>query len=165
MSSPEMIPFELKIFSLIYEVGLWLTPVFALAWFVYALWLMIRLNRRFFLWLLVFPCVILPLQIGFTWCGWHYRMELRDQYARDQTGWTDSFTEYMVNIRKMPPAILAEYAKHNYHPRFRDIKAQIVGCIVMLPLVYFLGLPGWCVSCLIREQLEKRGKDGPEENA
>ncbi|MBO4290296.1 MAG: hypothetical protein J5898_00150 [Lachnospiraceae bacterium] len=164
MSFPEMIPFELKIFSYIYECGRILTPILALAWFVYALWLMIRLNRRFFLWLLVFPCVILPLQIGFTWCGWHYRMELRDRYARDKTGWTDSFTEYPVNVRKMPPAILAEYAKHDYHPRFRDIKAQIVGCIVMLPVVYFFGLPGWCVSCLIREQLEKRGKDGPEES-
>ena len=164
MSFPEVIPFELKIFSFICEVGQWVTPVLGLAWFGYALWLMIRRNRRFWLWLLVFPCVILPLNIGSTWCGWHYRMELRDRYARDKTGWTDSFAKYPVNIRKMPPAILAEYAKHDYHPRFRDIKAQIVGCIVMLPAVYFFGLLGWCVTCLIWKQLEPRGKDGPQEN-
>ena len=155
MSFPEMIPFELKIFSIIFEVGRWLTLAFTLAWFVYALLLMIRRNRRFWLWLLVFPCVILPLNIGSTWCGWHYRMELRDRYATDEHGWTD--------IDRMPPAIRAEYAKHDYHPRFRDIKAQIIGCIVMLPAVYFFGLIGWCVTCLIWNLPEPRGKDGPKE--
>ena len=152
----EMIPFELKIFSYIYECGRILTPILALAWLVYALWLLIRSNRWFRLWLLLLPCVILPLNVGFTWCGFHYRMELRDRYAADEHGWTD--------IDRMPPEPRAEYAKHDYHPRARDIKAKIAGCIVMLPVVYFFGLPGWCVSCLIREQLEKRGKDGPEES-
>ena len=83
----EMIPFELKFFSYIYECGRLLTLILALAWLVYALWLLIRSNRWFRLWLLVFPCVILPLNVGFTWCGFHYRMELRDRYARTGSGW------------------------------------------------------------------------------
>ena len=53
----EMIPFELKIFSYIYECGRILTPILALAWFVYALWLLIRSNRWFRLWLLLFSWV------------------------------------------------------------------------------------------------------------
>jgi len=163
-----MIPFELKIFSLIYEAGRWLTPILALAWLVYALWLLIRSNRWFRLWLLLFPCVILPLNVGFTWCGWHYRMELRDRYARTRSGWTDEFSHGPVDIDKMPPEPRAEYAKHDYHPRDRDLKAQIVGCIVMLPIVYFFGLLCLGIRGLVRQLLKKKDgemKDGPEENA
>ena len=74
-----MIPFELKIYSIVYECGSWLTLILAFAWLVYALLLMIRLARRFWWWLAVLSVVILPLNVGFTWCGWHYRMELRDR--------------------------------------------------------------------------------------
>ena len=159
-----MIPFELKIFSIIYECGRWLTPVLAFAWFFYALLMMIRLNRRFWWWLAVLSLVILPLGIGFTLCGWHYRMELRDRYARDKNGWTDPFTKYPVNIRKMPPEILAEYAKHDYHPRARDMKAQTALGIVLLPVVYFFGMIGWFLTCAVRETFIKRGKDEQKEN-
>ena len=157
-----MIPFELQIFSIIYECGCRLTPILAFAWFFYALLLMIRLDRRFWRWLAVLSLVILPLNVGFTWCGWHYRMELRDRYARDKNGWTDPYTKYPVNIRKMPPEILAEYAKHDCHPRFRDIKAQIVGCIVMFPAVYFFGLPGWGCTLLVRKKFKKQGENDPD---
>ena len=163
-----MIPFELKIFSYIYECGRILTPILALAWLVYALWLLIRSNRWFRLWLLLLPCVILPLDVGFTWCGFHYRMELRDRYARTRLGWTDDFSRGPVDINKMPPELRAEYAKHDYHPRFRDIKAQIAGCIVMLPLVYFFGFLCLGIRGLVRQLLKKKdgGKsNGPEENA
>lgn len=151
-----MIPFELKIFSIIYECGCWLTAVLAFAWFFYALVMMIRIDRRLWWWLLLLSFVILPLRIGFTWCGFHYRMKLRDRYAANKYGWTDTFTKYPVDIRKMPPAVRAEYARHNYHPRFRDIKAQIVGCIVMLPAVYFFWLLGWYVTCLVRKNQKAR---------
>ena len=159
-----MIPFELKIFSCIYECGRILTLILSAAWFFYALLLMIRLNRRFWWWLAVLSLVILPLGIGFTWCGWHYRMELRDRYARDKNGWTDPCTKYPVNIRKMPPEILAEYAKHDYHPRARDMKAQTALGIVLLPVVYFFGMIGWFLTCAVRETFIKRGKDEQKEN-
>ena len=153
-----MIPFELKIFNIICESGPWIISILEFAWFFYALLLMIRLNRRFWLWLLIFPCVILPLGIGFTWCGFHYRMELRDRYARDSRGWKDHWGKYPVNINKMPPDIRAEYAKHDYHPRARDMKAQTVACIVFLPLVYFFGGLGWGLTVLVRKRLIKRGE-------
>ena len=157
-----MIPFELKIFSIIYECGRWMTPVLAFAWFFYALLLMIRLNRRFWLWLLIWPCLIGPMQIGFTWCGFHYRMELRDRYARTGSGWTDDFSRGPVDISKMPPEVRAEYAKHNYHPRARDLTAQTVACIVLLPVVYFFGMIGWGITAAIRNLIETYRKRGEE---
>ena len=52
-----MSPFELKIFSIIYECGCRLMPILAFAWFFYALLLMIRLDRRFRWWLTVLSFV------------------------------------------------------------------------------------------------------------
>ena len=138
-----MIPLELKIFSCIYECGRWLVLILSAAWFFYALLLMIRLNRRFWLWLLIWPCIIGPMQIGITWCGFHYRMELYDRFAKTPQGWH--------NINVMPPEARAEYAKHDYHPRARDLKAQTAGCIVMLPFLYFCGGIGWGITLLIRK--------------
>ena len=138
-----MIPFELKIFSHIYECGCILTLILAFAWFFYALLLMICLNRRFWLWLLILPCVILPMQTGFTWCGFHYRMELYDRYARTPEGW--------YNIDVMPPEPRAEYAKHDYHPRARDVYGGIAACIWILPFLYFCGGIGWGITSLIRK--------------
>ena len=141
-----MIPFELKIFSCIYECGRILTLLLSAAWFFYALLMMIRLNRWFWLWLLIWPCIIGPMQIGFTWCGFHYRMELRDRYAKTPQGW------HSINV--MPPEIRAEYAKHDYHPRARDLKAQTAGCIVMLPFLYLCGGIGWVITAFIRDLIE-----------
>ena len=151
-----MISIGLKIFSIIYECGRWLTLILTAAWFFYALLMMIRLNRRFWVGLLIWPCIIGPMQIGFTWCGFHYRMELYDQFARTPQGWHD--------IDVMPPEIHAEYAKHNYHPRARDLKAQMFGCIAMIPAVYFFGVIGWLLTFLCRKLFMKRGEDELEEN-
>ena len=155
-----MIPFEFKIFSHIYEYGSWLVLILSAAWFFYGLLLMTCLNRRFWLWLLIWPCIIGPMQIGFTWCGFHYRMELRDRYARTGSGWTDDFSRGPVDISKMPPEVRAEYAKHNYHPRARDLKAQTAGCIVMLPFLYLCGGIGWEItSPLVRKTSTPRRKN------
>ena len=151
-----MIPFALKIFSIIYECGRWLTPVLAFAWFFYALLLMIRLDRRFWWWLAVLSLVILPLGIGFTWCGFHYRMGLYDRFAKTSQGWH--------NINVMPPEVRAEYEKHDSHPRARDLTAQTAACIVLLPVVYFFGMIGWFLTCAVRETFIKRGKDEQKEN-
>ena len=151
-----MISIGLKIFSIIYECGRWLTLILTAAWFFYALLMMIRLNRRFWLWLLIWPCLIGPMQIGFTWCGFHYRMELYDRFAKTSQGWH--------NINVMPPEVRAEYEKHDSHPRARDLTAQTAACIVLLPVVYFFGAIGWFLTCAIRETFIKRGKDEQKEN-
>ena len=147
-----MIPFELKIYRIVYECGSWLTLILAFAWLVYALLLMIRLNRRFWWWLAVLSVVILPLNVGFTWCGWHYRMELYDRFARTPQGWHD--------IDVMPPEPRAEYAKHDYHPRARDVLAGPVRCVILLPVVYGLGGLGWFLASLIQGSREKYRKKG-----
>ena len=128
------VPDDLKIFSLIYEYRLYaLVPLF-IAWLLVLRHLLIRRKRVFFLWLLVLPVVIQGLNVGAVYSGWHYRMELRDRFARvpgDRFGAT--------NINLMPPEIAAEYAKHNYRPRYRDVKAGIVGMVFVTVLLYPLG--------------------------
>ena len=125
------IPDDLKIFSYIYEYRFFaLVPLYAL-WIAGGFYFLFRLKKVFFLWLLIFPLVLSPLHIAFVYSGWHYRMELYDRFAKTPHGWHD--------IDCMPPAIRAEYAKHNYHPRFRDIKALAAGTIVLTPLLYALG--------------------------
>ena len=141
-----MIPFELKIFSHIYEYGRWLTLILTAAWLFYAILLMIRLNRQFWLGLLIWPCIIGPMQIGFTWCGFHYRMELYDRFARTPQGWH--------NINVMPPEPRAEYAKHDYHPRARDVYGGFAGCILILPFLYLCGWIGWVITAAIRNLIE-----------
>ena len=150
-----MIPFELKIYSIVYEYGSWMTLILAFAWLVYALLLMIRLDRRFWWWLAVLSVVILPLNVGFTWCGWHYRMELRDRYAVNEHG-------VAVDIDRMPPEVHAEYAKHDYRPRLRDVLAGQVWCVLLLPVVYGFGGLGWVCTVLVKGRPKKHGEDGPD---
>ena len=92
-------------------------------------------------------------------------MELRERFVRDKTGWTDSFTKYRVNIRKMPPEVHAEYAKHDYRPRCRDVMGGAVWCVLLLPVVYGFGGLGWVCTVAVRGKIEKRGEDGPDEAA
>ncbi len=128
------IPADLKILSLIYEMRSWYLAVLALLWFIIAIRLLLLQKRIFFLWLLLFPFGIHALNIAATYCGWHYRMELRERFGKDRLG---------ININVMPPAIRAEYARHNYHPRFRDIKVMAVGGVLLIPVCYILGGGGW----------------------
>ena len=105
------IPDDLKVFSLIYEYrGFVLWPLLVL-WLAGGCFWLFKLKKVFFLWLLIFPLVLQPLQIAFVYSGWHYRMELRDRFAKTPHGWHD--------LDCMPPTIRAEYAKHNYRPRYR----------------------------------------------
>ncbi len=134
-----MIPEDLKFFSFIYECRAWVLTPLLVAWLLGAFYFLCRRKKIFFLWLLLFPLGIQLPNLGATYCGWRYRMELRDRFARAPVGWTDSFSSRPINLDLMPPEIRAEYAKHNYHPRFRDLKAQIVGMIVFTPFLYLTG--------------------------
>ena len=109
------IPASLKIFSIIYECRLWLIIPLAVVWSVFlSMQLYHRKRKAFFITLAALPLVILPIAVATTWSGWHYRMELRDRFAPN------------TNINQMPPAVHAEYARHDFHPRFRDVKAMIL---------------------------------------
>ena len=144
------IPDDLKIFSLIYEYRHFiLFPLVAL-WIAGAFYFLFRLKKVFFLWLLIFPLFLSPLQIAFVYSGWHYRMEFYDRFAKTPHGWHD--------IDCMPPTIRAEYAKHNYHPRFRDMKALGVGTVVLTPLLYILGGLIFIVISSIKGWLNRRKK-------
>ena len=145
-----MIPQDLKIFSLLYEYHHFiLFPLIAL-WAAGGFYFLRRLKKIFFLWLLIFPLVLSPLQIAFVYSGWHYRMELYDRFAKTPAGWHD--------IDHMPPSIRAEYAKRNHHPRFRDIKALAAGNIVLTALLYALGGLAFIVIALIRKILNRKKK-------
>lgn len=136
------IPTSLKIFSFIYESSHFvLIPLYAL-WLIGGIYLLFKLKKVFFLWLLIYPLVLSPLHIAFVYSGWHYRMELYDRYAKAPNGGHD--------IDCMPPPIRAEYAKHDYHPRFRDMKAMVFGTIVITPFLYIMGGLAFLVLALLR---------------
>ena len=144
------VPADLKIFSFIYEYRLWVLLPLVILWAVGGFYLLFRLKKLFFLWLLIFPLVLSPLQIACVYSGWHYRMELYNQFAKTPHGWHD--------IDCMPPTIRAEYAKHNYRPRFRDMKAMAVGTIVITLILYALGGLTFVTIILIKDWLNRRRK-------
>ena len=90
------------------------------------------------------------LSIAATYSGWHYRMELYRRFAVTPQGWT--------NIDVMPPEIRAEYAKHDYHPRFRDIKAKMLGTIVFTPLLFAFGGTLFCAAALAHKAMAAKGR-------
>ena len=144
------IPLELKIYSLIYEYHHFVLVPLGALWMAGGFYLLLRLKKLFFLWLLIFPLVLMPLQMAFVYSGWHYRMELYEQYAKTPHGWHD--------IDYMPPEIRSEYAKHNYRPRFRDIKALAVGAIVITPLLYASGGVVFVFASLAKGWLDRKKK-------
>lgn len=133
------IPASLKIFNIIYECRLWLLVPLAIAWFIYAAILLRSRKHFFFVWLLALPLVILPIAVATIWSGWHYRMELRDRFAKVPN------QQDAINIHLMPSAIHAEYAKYDFHPRFRDVKAMILWNLLLIPLTALGGGAVWWI--------------------
>ena len=130
------IPIGLKLFKWIYEARLWLLAPLWLGWLAVAVLFLRRGLRRYFAWLLVMPLFIQPLHVGAVWCGWHYRMRLYERYAAlpEQVGY---------NINRMPPHARDEYARRDYHPRFREVKAAMAWTILSAPLVLLAGCSAW----------------------
>ena len=48
-----------------------------------------------------------------------------------------------IDIDRMPPAIRAEYAKHDYHPRLSDVKRMILWNILIFPVTCLIVLTAW----------------------
>lgn len=131
------IPLPLLILRGIYEWRLWCVLPLAFAWLAYAVFLLRSHRKRFFAWLLLFPLLIGPLDITATYCGWRYRMGLRQRFA------TVSPTSSAYSIERMPADIRQEYARHDYHPRLRDIKVKVLWNCLSIPLLYTIGLLLW----------------------
>ncbi len=148
-----VIPTELRTFSAIYEWRFWYLIPLLLACGAYAFWLLYHRRKRFFAWLLAFPLFIGVLCIAATYCGWHYRMELRQRFAAYSP---DSNT---YSIDRMPADIRHEYAKNDYRPRFRDVKAMVLWDILSLPLLYAIGGMLWLCTG------KKTGKEEVERKA
>ena len=142
------IPASLKIFSIIYECRLWLIIPLAVVWSVFlSMQLYHRKRKAFFITLAALPLAILPIAVATTWSGWHYRMELRDRFAPN------------TNINQMPPSIHAEYARHDFHPRLRDVKAMILWNLLLMPLT---ALGGGAVWLMVKKAPAKEASNQPE---
>ena len=131
------IPTSLKIFSFIYECRLWLIAALAVIWILVAAILLLRRQKSFLIVLAALLFILQLMTIATTWSGWHYRMELRDRFAKVPN------LQDAINIDLMPPAIHAEYAKHDYHPRFSDVKRMILWNILLFPVTCLIVLIAW----------------------
>ena len=134
------IPFELSIFSWIYETGRWIVLALLLAGLLCSFILPLWRKPVLLLFCVIFPLVFGALNFGVTWCGFHYRMELRDRWGKYRGN---------VNIDRMPPEIRREYAKHDYHPRERNLKGAIIQIPVLAVLMLLFSGVTWCVILLM----------------
>ena len=155
------IPEDLKIFSLIYEYRWGLLIPLLVGWLFGVFYFLFHGKKIFFLWLLLFPLLIQPLNIAATYSGWHYRMALRKRFAQmdSGSGWTNPDSSRPINLNLMPPEIRAEYAKHNFHPRFRDLKAMTAGTILLIPFLYAAGGVCFWLFARIRKKAEGKTED------
>ncbi len=127
------IPQNLICFRRLFDLRLWVLIPLAFVWFIVAIRLLLHSRKVFFVWLFGLPFFIMPLCIFLTWCGWHYRMELRQRFA------AYSSEAHAYSLGRMPANIRAEYARNDYHPRFRDIKAQVLFTIAFTPILLVIG--------------------------
>ena len=131
------IPASLKILSLIYECRLWLLAALAVIWILVAAILLLRRKQAFLIVLAALLFILQLMTIATTWCGWSYRMGLRNRYAQVPN------MANAIDIDRMPPAIRAEYAKHDYHPRLSDVKQMILWNILLFPVTCLIILTAW----------------------
>ena len=148
------IPFELSIFSWIYEIGRWVVLTLLVAGLLFCFFLPLWRKPVLLIFCVIFPILFGAVNFCVTWCGFHYRMELRDRWGKDSLG--------NVNISLMPPEIRREYAKHDYHPRKRNLKGAIVQIPALAVLMFLISGGVWIVlrgMDDITEWFRKRKKD------
>ena len=131
------IPISLKIFSFIYECRLCLFAALAFIWIFFTAILLFRRQKSFLVVLATLLFILQLMTIATTWCGWFYRMGLRNRYAQIPN------MANAIDIDRMPPAIRAEYAKHDYHPRLSDVKRMILWNILLFPLPCLIAVAAW----------------------
>ena len=131
------IPKNIKIFSLIYEYRFWLFILLALSWIACSAILLFCRCKIFLVVLALLPLALQFFSIATVWSGWHYRMELRNRFAKVPN------MGNAIDIDRMPPAIRAEYARHDYRPRFSDVKQLLLWNILLLPATCQIPLAAW----------------------
>lgn len=112
------------IFKIIYIILFWLAVISPLFFFVS--FYFSKHKKSFIIMLPVASFIICNACI---WSGYHYRMELRERFGKDESG--------NININCMPPEIRTEYDANSGHPRLRY-------CNGMLFWGWF-ALPGYCL--------------------
>ena len=127
------IPFDIRIFSLIYESGKYLLPLLFVLWLTWLICVTILRRRKQFLLTSAAFLFFCLLSTAFTWSGWHYRMLLRERYAAVRQVIPGS-AQKVYNINLMPPEIRQEYDKDGGRPRFRGVKAQALFSAFMVPV-------------------------------
>jgi len=125
------------IFKIVYIVLFWLAVIFPLFFFIS---LYFSKHRKRIL-LLMLPLASFILCNACTWSGYHYRMELRDRFGKDEHG--------NINIRYMPPEIRTEYDDNDKHPRLRDCKAALIWGLFALPLYCLILSPFYLLMPVI----------------
>ena len=149
----ETIPISLKILSIMGEGGTFLLPCFFIL-FGGGLFWVIRKKKKllFFLTPYLFLLLIL-LGAGFTFLSWQYRMGLLKEFGKVEY---KDHTAY--NVNKLPPAIYKEYAKNDFRPRFRDVKAKLITFVLLIPLVFFIQ---WLLFVLFFRKKNVEGNNDP----
>ena len=131
------IPFDIRIFNIVYESGKYLLPALLVLWLVWLIYVMILRKRKQFLWTSAAFISIFIIGGVFTWSGWHYRMKLYERYALvpPDAGRADvNSPQKIYNINRMPAEVRREYAKNNYRPRKRQVYGQIVLVFLLTPV-------------------------------
>lgn len=127
------IPWDIKIFSWIYESGKYLLPLIFVLWLTWLISVVILRKRKQFLFTSAAFILFFALGTVFTWCGWHYRMELRERYAVVQTDETVCSNK-TYNIDLMPYDVKNEYKKNGSRPHYRGVVAQVILTVIVIPL-------------------------------
>ena len=132
----------LELLDIIYEARLYVLVPLSLMLLMLSLFLLLRRSKLFFVCILALPLIVFPLEIAATYSGWKYRMLLVEQWGTMPDG--------SVNINIMPPHIREQYAQHNYRPRFRDVKTEILGALILIPIIIGDSAAAWwfCSSIL-----------------
>lgn len=135
------IPFDIKVFNLIYESGRYLLPFLFVLWLTWLIAVIILRKKKQFLCTSAAFIIFCLLSAAFTWSGWHYRMQLRERYALVKPQIVEGqgkSTEKVYNINLMPADIKSEYAKDDYRPRRRGVIAQFIWVVLLTPFTFFM---------------------------
>ena len=132
-----VVPFDIRIFSWIYEAGRYLLPILFVLWLIWLICVAILRQRKQFLFTSAVFLLLCLFSTAFTWCGWHYRMKLREEYAvvRQGAQEKEGAAKKVYNINLMPPEIRMEYEKDESRLRFRSVKVQALLTVLLIPLI------------------------------
>ncbi|OGV38507.1 MAG: hypothetical protein A2020_13175 [Lentisphaerae bacterium GWF2_45_14] len=108
------------IFKIFYIALFWLCIISPVIFFV-----LLHFSKHKKRIILLLPLFSFALCNACIWSGFHYRMELRERFGRDERG--------NININRMPQDIRSKYDANDGHPRLRDCKGVLLWGWFALP--------------------------------